>query len=63
MPSHAPTPHVPHHKDKEWMANAIAEGKSSRAISKEIGISYKLVEMKLREFGIPFRSTAPDVKR
>lgn len=59
MPSYIPTVHVPHHKDKEWMANAIASGKSTRAISRELQISYKLVEQKLKEFGIPFRSTAP----
>lgn len=58
----AKTPHIhqPLHKDKEWMANAIAEGKSTRDISKELQIPYKLVEIKLRECGIPFRSTAPD---
>lgn len=60
MPSKTAHVHQPLHKDKEWMANAIAEGKSTRAISRELQISYKLVEMKLREFGIPFRSTAPD---
>lgn len=54
MPSYIVTEHVPHHKDKQWMENAVAEGKSSRTIAKELHISYKLVEMKLKEFGIPF---------
>lgn len=62
MPSYIPTVHVQHHHDKEWLANAIAEGKSTRQISRELQVSYKLVEMKLKEFGIPFRSGAPDAQ-
>lgn len=55
----APHVHVQHHHDKEWMANAVAEGKSTREISRELQISYKLVELKLKEFGIPFNTTDP----
>jgi hypothetical protein len=60
MPSHIATEHVPHHHDKEWLTNAINSGKNSRDIGRELQVSYKLVEIKLAGFGIPFTSQKPD---
>lgn len=56
-PATPPHQHQPLHNDKEWMQQAAAEGKTPRVISKELHISYKLVERKFTEYGIPFTKT------
>ena len=42
------------HQNKEWLAEQIASGKNSKNIADEQRISYKLVELYLRKFEIPF---------
>jgi hypothetical protein len=42
------------HQQKEWLEAEIKSGKSSKQIADENRISYKLVEMYLRQHGIPF---------
>lgn len=42
------------HQDKTWLENQIAEGKTSKQIADENNISYKLVELYLRQYEIPF---------
>jgi len=41
------------HQNKEWLQEQINLGKTSRDISKENKISYKLVEIYLRKYNIP----------
>ena len=43
------------HQNKEWLKEQIDLGKTTKQISKENNISYKLVEIYLRQYGIPFR--------
>lgn len=40
------------HKDPEFLQDAVANGKNSRDIGREVGVSWKLVEIYLRQFGI-----------
>jgi FixJ family two-component response regulator len=42
------------HQDKNWLESQISEGKTSKQIADENNISYKLVEIYLRQHGIPF---------
>ncbi len=59
MSSNTPKEYIKHHEDAAWMANAIAEGKNTKQIAKELHLSYKLVELSLKRFGIKFNSMAP----
>jgi hypothetical protein len=61
MPSMTTHNHVPHHHDAAWLKQAIADGKRPKDIANELQVSYKLVELKLTEFGIPFTSQKPSV--
>lgn len=49
------------HKDADYLAAEIAAGKTSRDIAAENRISYKLVEIYLSDYGIPFVSQKPTV--
>lgn len=40
----------------------MESGKTSRDISKDLGVSYKLVEIYLEKFNIPFTSMIPVAK-
>jgi hypothetical protein len=42
------------HQQKEWLEAEIQSGKTSKQIADENNLSYKLVEMYLRQHGIPF---------
>jgi hypothetical protein len=42
------------HQDKDWLQSQIDLGKNSKAIANENNISYKLVEIYLQKFNIPF---------
>jgi DNA-binding NarL/FixJ family response regulator len=42
------------HQNKDWLAEQIASGKTSKKIADEHNLSYKLVELYLRKFEIPF---------
>lgn len=54
------TPHPRPYKNAEWLRDqAIEQGKNSREISREQSVSYKLIELYLREFDIPFTSMVP----
>jgi DNA-binding CsgD family transcriptional regulator len=45
------------HKNKEYLQKKIEEGYTPKDISKELHVSYKLVEIYLKQFGIPFTPT------
>lgn len=49
------------HKNAEYLAAAVAAGKTSREIADENNISYKLVEIYLSDYGISFVSQKPTV--
>lgn len=44
------------HKDEEFLRSEMAKGRTSRDISKDLHVSYKLVELYLRKYKIPFDS-------
>lgn len=44
------------HDSKEYLAEQIAAGKTPREIANEHRVSYKLVEINLTKYGIPFTS-------
>jgi hypothetical protein len=44
------------HDNKEYLAAEIAAGKTSRDIANTNRVSYKLVEINLTKYGIPFVS-------
>ena len=50
------------HKDENYLRNAMESGKTSRDISRELGVSYKLVEIYLEKYQIPFTSMVPVAK-
>ena len=50
------------HQDENYLRNAMESGKTSRDISRELGVSYKLVEIYLEKYQIPFTSMAPIAK-
>ena len=50
------------HQDEAYLRQAMESGKTSRDISKELGVSYKLVEIYLEKYQIPFTSMVPLVK-
>lgn len=41
------------HQNKEFLEEQIKLGKTSKDISKDIGVSWRLVEIYLRKFDIP----------
>jgi DNA-binding NarL/FixJ family response regulator len=43
------------HQEKDWLQSQIDSGKSSKQIANENNISYKLVEIYLSKFNIPFK--------
>jgi hypothetical protein len=45
---------VKKHEDAEYLRQALAEGKNSRDISREVGVSWKLIEINLKKNGLPF---------
>jgi transposase len=46
------------HKDKTYLQTKIDEGYTPKQIAKELHVSYKLVEIYLRQFGIDFTPTS-----
>jgi transposase len=42
------------HQNQEYLQQKVEEGYSAKDISKELGVSYKLVELYLRQYDIPF---------
>jgi hypothetical protein len=42
------------HQNKEWLQQQIDLGKTSKEIANDNKISYKLVELYLKKYGIPF---------
>lgn len=44
------------HDNAEYLTKQITEGKTSRDIANENRVSYKLVEINLAKYGIPFTS-------
>ena len=42
------------HQDEEFLRKAIELGSSSKEIAKELRVSYKLVEIYLRKYDIPY---------
>ena len=50
------------HQDENYLLRAMESGKTSRDISKDLGVSYKLVEIYLEKFNIPFTSMIPVAK-
>jgi hypothetical protein len=42
------------HHNKEWLQQQIDLGKTSKEIAKDNKISYKLVEIYLKKYEIPF---------
>ena len=49
------------HQDKDYLTQAMESGKTSRDIANELHVSYKLVEIYLEKYQIPFTSMAPKV--
>lgn len=47
------------HQDENYLRHAMESGKTSRDISKDLHVSYKLIEIYLEKYGIPFTSMAP----
>jgi len=41
--------------DQEWLTQQIESGKSSKDIGNGLNVSYKLIEIYLRKFGIDHR--------
>jgi hypothetical protein len=50
------------HMDKAYLESQIAKKLNSRDISKNLRVSYKLVEIYLAKFNIPFVSQKPIIK-
>jgi DNA-binding CsgD family transcriptional regulator len=47
------------HQDKNYLQTKINEGYSSKKIANELSVSYKLVEIYLRKYGIKHVSHTP----
>ena len=43
------------HQQKDWLQSQVDLGKTSKKIADEHNLSYKLVELYLRKFNIPFK--------
>lgn len=50
------------HTDKAYLESQIAKKLNSKEIAKELRVSYKLVEIYLDKFNIPFVSQKPVIK-
>ena len=48
------------HQNQEYLQQKINEGYTSKDISKELNVSYKLVELYLRKYGIKHVSMTPN---
>jgi len=48
-----------HHQNEDSLRKYISLGFTSRDIAKELNVSYKLVEIYLAKFDIPFVSSKP----
>ena len=42
------------HQDGEYLRREIENGETSRSIARNLGVSWKLVEIHLRKNGVPF---------
>jgi hypothetical protein len=40
--------------DKDWLSEKIASGETSRSLSKQLGVSYHLIEIYLDKYGIDY---------
>lgn len=49
-----------HHQNEEFLRTAIKLGSTPKEIAKELRVSYKLVELYLRKYGIQFVSQQGD---
>ena len=47
------------HQNEEFLRKAIELGSTSKEIAKELHVSYKLVELYLRKYGIKHNSMQP----
>jgi hypothetical protein len=47
------------HHNKVWLQEQLAAQKTPKDIAKEINVSYKLIELYLRQFDLPFISQKP----
>ena len=50
------------HQDETYLRAQMESGKTSRDIAKDLHVSYKLVEIYLEKFSIPFTSMAPRIQ-
>lgn len=48
------------HQNEEFLRKTIELGSTPKEIAKELRVSYKLVELYLTKFGIPFTSQKPE---
>ena len=49
------------HHNKEWLQEQLDAEKTSRDIAKEINVSYKLIELYLRQFNLDFTSQKREI--
>jgi len=49
------------HHNKAWLQEQLDAEKTSRDIAKEINVSYKLIELYLRQFDIDFTSQEREI--
>lgn len=48
------------HQDKEFLRKYFADpGVTSKDLAKELRVSYKLIELYLKKYNIPFKSQKP----
>jgi len=47
------------HQDKDYLLSQIDNGYTPKDISNQLNVSYKLIELYLRQFNIPFVSQQP----
>ena len=47
------------HQNEEFLREAIGRGSTPKEIAKELRVSYRLVELYLKKYEIPFVSQAP----
>lgn len=48
------------HQNEDFLRKTIELGSTPKEIAKELRVSYKLVELYLTKFGIPFTSQKPE---
>jgi len=49
------------HHNKAWLQEGLAAGKTSKDLANEINVSYKLIELYLQQFDLPFTSQKPAI--